>query len=253
MPEISKDLIKTIDKEAPVRINKFLSDAGFCSRREADRLINEGRVLIDGTRAELGSKVSFGQVVEADGKILERKKNIILIAFNKPVGIECTTDRKNPDNIIDFINYPERIYPIGRLDKNSSGLLILLTNTGELVNEILKSSKKHEKEYIVGLSKPVTEDFLKEFRSGVFLEELDVKTRKCKAEKTDEKTIKTVLTQGLNRQIRRMCETLGNRVLTLKRVRIMNINLGNLEEGKYREVSQKEIHELFSQLGIAGN
>lgn len=252
MPEISKDLIKTIDKKAPVRINKYLSDAGFCSRREADRLINEGRVLIDGTKAELGSKVFFGQVVEADGKILERSRKIILIAFNKPVGIECTTDRKNADNIIDFINYPERIYPIGRLDKNSSGL-ILLTNTGELVNEILKSSKKHEKEYIVGLSKPVTEEFLKEFRSGVFLEELNVKTRKCKAEKIDKKTIKAVLTQGLNRQIRRMCETLGNRVLTLKRVRIMNINLGNLEEGKYREVSQKEICELFSQLGIAGN
>ena len=247
MSEISKEVIKSIDKEMPVRINKFLSDAGFCSRREADRIINECRVLIDGIPAQLGSKVIPGQVVEADGKILKRKSEIILIAFNKPVGVECTTDAENPDNIVDFINYPERIYPIGRLDKNSSGL-ILLTNTGELVNEILKSSKKHEKEYIVGLAKPVTDEFLKKMRNGVFLEELNVKTRQCRVEKINDRTIRIVLTQGLNRQIRRMCAALSNRVVTLKRVRIMNINLGSLEEGRYRDVSQKEIYELLSEL-----
>lgn len=247
MANLSKEAIDTFKMNEPVRLNKYLSDAGFCSRREADRLIADGRVHIDGKPAELGQKVFPGQEVIADGNKLIRSTKLILIALNKPKGIECTTDRNNPDNIIDFVNYPGHIYPIGRLDKTSRGL-ILLTNTGELVNGILKSVNYHEKEYVVTLNKPVTDDFIEKMRQGIYLEELDRKTRECKVTQTGKNRINIVLTQGLNRQIRRMCEALDYRVLDLERIRIMNIRLGNIPEGSYRHVTESEVKKLLKEL-----
>ena len=246
-----KQQLNQDNTKGSVRLNKYLSDAGYCSRREADRLIAAGKVLIDGKEAGLGDRVSEGQTVSVNGTEIRPTDKLILLAFHKPEGIECTTDKENPDNIIDFIGYPERIYPIGRLDKNSRGL-ILLTNTGELVNQILKASNHHEKEYRVEVDKPLTEEFLKEMRSGVRIdidnENRIVTTRKCKVRKTGAKSFTIILTQGYNRQIRRMCRTLGYHVRSLKRVRIMNILLGDLPEGQYREVSKEEIQELIRGL-----
>lgn len=247
MTQITKNQIRAYDPEKPVRLNKFLSDAGYCSRRQADRLIENGDVRIDGEVASLGSKVLPGQAVEVGGKILMRSSKLILLAYHKPLGIECTTAQDNPDNIVDHIGYPERIYPIGRLDKNSTGLL-LLTNTGELVNAILKSVNEHEKEYEVTVDKPVTEDFLNGMRSGVFLEELDVTTRKCKVTQTGTCSFRIVLTQGLNRQIRRMCSAFGYQVVRLHRIRIMNILLGDLKEDHYRDVNKEEFDRLLKDL-----
>lgn len=226
------------------RINKYLSAIGFCSRREADRLIEAGKVIVDGKVAECGMKVSGIEDITVNGKrpVVEEEK--IIIALNKPVGIVCTTFRHDKDNVIDFLNYPKRIYPIGRLDKNSEGLL-LLTNQGELVNRILKASNYHEKEYQVTVDKPVTPEFIQKMSSGVRIDELDAVTRKCEVRRTGLYTFDIVLTQGLNRQIRRMCEALGYRVRKLKRVRIMNILLGDLPKGKYRKLSEKEISELY--------
>ncbi len=250
MNKISKNIIKE-NTDEPIRLNKFLSDAGFCSRREADRLIENGKVFVDDKVALIGQKVSKNQVVKVNGKIVETNDDFILIAFNKPVGIECTSNLSNPDNIINYIKYPTRIYPIGRLDKNSSGL-ILLTNTGEIVNKILKSSNYHEKEYIVDVDKPITKDFLSKMRDGVeILLEDDtkkVKTRKCQVKQIDKCTFSIILTQGYNRQIRRMCKVVGFNVLNLKRVRIMNINLGNLPVGHYRNITESEINKLLSGL-----
>ncbi len=250
MKEISKDLVRSDHETESVRLNKYMSDAGFCSRREADRLIENGKVLIDGVPAQLGQKVLPGQTVSVDGKILKPSDNLILLAFHKPIGIECTTDLKNPYNIIEYINYPERIYPIGRLDKNSKGL-ILLTNTGEIVNRILKASNYHEKEYLVSVDKEIDESFLREMRSGVriLLDDgtKEVITRKCEVKRIGKKEFSIILTQGLNRQIRRMCEALGYKVISLKRIRIMNIHLGGLKEGKYRQLTEKEIKELIKE------
>lgn len=235
-------LKEELNKEEAIRINKYLSDAGVCSRREADRLIEQQKILVNGIPAVMGQKVSIEDEIRVDGKLVEREQEHILIAFNKPVGIECTSDLTNPDNIIDYIGYPKRIYPIGRLDKNSQGL-ILLTNDGSLVNRILKASNYHEKEYVVTVDKPVTEKFLKKMSQGV--EILDQITRPCEVTKVSKHTFRIVLTQGLNRQIRRMCDALGYHVQKLKRIRIMNIQLGNLPKGSYRDVTDEEYQLLI--------
>ena len=225
------------------RINKYLSEVGFCSRRAADILIEEGKVTINGEITEIGSKVEEGDQVEVEGqKIINsiKQKNIYL-AFNKPIGIVCTTDRGvEPDNIIDFIKYPKRIFPIGRLDKPSEGL-IFLTNDGDIVNKILRSKNNHEKEYIVSVNRPINKDFIQSMSNGV--EILGTITKNCFVEQLGPKKFKIILTQGLNRQIRRMCEALGYRVRSLKRVRIMNIKL-DVPTGKYREFSKEELLEL---------
>ncbi len=248
--KLSKNLVKT-DTTEPIRLNKYLSDAGICSRREADRLIEAGQVTVDGRRAVMGQRVSPGQKVICGGKEVKSQDDLVLLAFYKPVGIECTTARNNKDNIIDYIKYPTRIFPIGRLDKNSSGL-ILLTNAGEISDKILKGSNYHEKEYQVTVDKPLTMDFIKCMRDGVEIELEDgrrrVTTRRCQVEATGKCSFNITLTQGLNRQIRRMCQALGYNVLTLKRTRIMNINLGNLSEGHYRNVSESEIRKLMKDL-----
>lgn len=236
-----KQLKHNISPDEPVRINRLLSDAGVCSRREADRLLEQGRITVNGATAVLGQKVQTTDSILLDGKQIETENERILIAFNKPVGIECTSDLTNPDNIIDFISYPKRIYPIGRLDKNSQGL-ILLTNDGSLVNQILKASNYHEKEYVVTVDKPLSDDFIKQMSEGVRI--LDTVTRPCEVYKDSKHTFRIILTQGLNRQIRRMCEALGYRVQKLKRIRIMNIELKNLPIGQYRDVTLEETEEL---------
>lgn len=227
------------------RINKYLSTIGFCSRREADRLIESGKVLINGKKAECGMKVTGCEDIIVDGKRPVVENERIVLALNKPVGVVCTSFKGDRDNVIDFLNYPKRVYPIGRLDKNSEGLL-LLTNQGELVNRIMKASTYHEKEYQVTVNKPITPEFIQKMSSGVCLEELDVTTRKCQVKRTGVYTFDIILTQGLNRQIRRMCEALGYRVKKLKRVRIMNVLLGDLPVGKYRSLSEKEIKGLYN-------
>lgn len=231
-----------------IRINKYLSGLGICSRREADRLLEEGRIKVDGGVASPGTKVNASCLITIDDKPVERSDNRpVVLAFNKPKGIVCSTVSSKHEGIsvIDYIGYPQRIYPVGRLDKDSTGLL-LLSNQGELSNEILKARNYHEKEYEVTVNKPITDIFIKKMSEGV--EILDTKTRPCKVKKTGEKSFNIVLTQGLNRQIRRMCEALGYRVRILHRVRILNIQLGNLAEGKYRELSAEEISELMQIL-----
>ena len=227
----------------PIRINKYLSEVGYCSRRVADRLIEEGKVTINGEIPEIGTKVEEGDQVKVKGEIIEKlsKQKKIYLAFNKPVGIVCTTDsRVEPNNIIDFIKYPKRIFPIGRLDKPSEGL-IFLTNDGDIVNKILRTRNNHEKEYIVSVNRPINRDFIYRMSNGV--EILDTLTKNCLVEILGPKKFKIILTQGLNRQIRRMCESLGYKVSSLKRVRIMNIKL-DVPTGKYREFTKKEIFEL---------
>lgn len=234
--------------EDSIRLNKFLSDAGVCSRRAADRAIEAGQVLVNGKPAEMGMKVSSSDEVIFEGKAVSNaNKKPVLIAYNKPVGIVCTAEKREKNNIVDHINYPERIYPIGRLDKDSNGL-ILLTNQGDLVNKIMRAVNAHEKEYIVTVDKEITGDFIRRMSEGVYLDELEVTTRKCKVKKLDATTFNIVLTQGLNRQIRRMCQMLGYRVRTLKRVRIMNISLGDLKEDTYRDVTSLELKELNKML-----
>ena len=229
------------------RINKYLSEFGYCSRREADRLIKEGKVTINGMVTEIGTKVEEDDEVEVEGQRIEnsrRQKNIYL-AFNKPIGIVCTTDRRvEPDNIIDFIKYPARIFPIGRLDKLSEGL-IFLTNDGDIVNKILRARNNHEKEYIVIVNRPINKEFIQRMSNGV--EILGTITKQCFVKQLGGKKFKIVLTQGLNRQIRRMCESLGYKVKSLKRVRIMNIKL-DIPLGKYRKLTKEELLELNSLL-----
>lgn len=233
------------DSKEAIRINKYLSDAGVCSRREADRQVEAGNVFIDGKPAQPGSRVTTGQKVTYCGREVEPVDKLILLAFYKPKGIVCTTDQKEPDNIIDYINFNSRIYPIGRLDKDSEGL-ILLTNHGALVNKILRGSNSHEKEYIVTVNKPLTIEFLRQMAGGVPI--LDTITKPCIVEALDKTTFRIILTQGLNRQIRRMCEYFNYRVLELKRIRIMNINLGRLNPGTYRNLADWELEELKSCL-----
>ena len=226
-----------MENNTGIRINKYLSEAGFCSRREADRRIEAKEVTIDGQIASMGDRVFIGQKVAVLGKNVENKEPFVLLVVNKPVGIVCTAEKREKDNIINFLNYPNRIYPIGRLDKDSQGLL-LMTNQGDILNKILRAGNAHEKEYIVSVNKDVTEEFLSGMSNGVPI--LDTVTRKCKVEKIGNRKFRIILTQGLNRQIRRMCEYFGYRVVGLKRVRIMNIKLGDLPVGKYREITQNE-------------
>ncbi len=228
-------------EEITTRINKFLSETGFCSRREADRLIEQGRVTINGIVPEMGTKVSPKDEVRVNGKLIqERTEKPIYIAFNKPTGIECTTNLEVRDNIIDFINYPERIFPIGRLDKASEGL-IFMTNDGDIVNKILRARNNHEKEYIVTVDKPITDQFIDRMGNGLPI--LETITKKCKVEQISKYVFRIILTQGLNRQIRRMCEYLDYEVTALKRTRIINISL-DVAEGKYRKLTDTEIWEL---------
>jgi 23S rRNA pseudouridine2604 synthase len=225
------------------RINKFLSEIGYCSRRAADKLIEQGRVKINGEVPLMGTKISDADEVSVNGKVVHRvkKKKKVYIAFNKPVGIVCTTDQmREKNNIIDYINYPTRIFPIGRLDKPSEGL-IFLTNDGDIVNKILRARNNHEKEYEVTVSKPITKEFIEAMGSGVPI--LDTVTRKCFVKQTDKKKFKIILTQGLNRQIRRMCEHLEYNVRQLKRVRIMNINL-DIPVGEYRDFTARELNQI---------
>ncbi|MGI8893275.1 MAG: 23S rRNA pseudouridine(2604) synthase RluF [Bacteroidia bacterium] len=225
-----------------IRINKYLSESGYCSRRVADKLISEGRVTINDTVPEMGTKVLPGDIVAVDGEIVSKPKGkAIYLAFNKPVGIVCTTDTKvERNNIIEFINYPKRIFPIGRLDKPSEGL-ILLTSDGDIVNKILRAGNNHEKEYIVTVNKPVTSEFMRRMSDGIPI--LDTVTRKCVVEQLGKDVFKIILTQGLNRQIRRMCEYLDYEVKKLKRTRIMNIKL-DIPVGKWRHLTAKELEEI---------
>lgn len=223
------------------RLNKFIAETGYCSRREADKLIEEGRVTINGTNPELGTKVGPDDEVRVDGKLIREKTGRhTYLAFNKPVGIECTTNQDVKNNIVDYINYPKRIFPIGRLDKASEGL-IFMTDDGDIVNKILRARNNHEKEYVVTVDKPITERFIQRMGNGVPI--LDTITRKCKVEQISKYVFRIILTQGLNRQIRRMCEYLGYEVTALKRIRIINISL-DLPVGRYRDLTPAEIKEL---------
>jgi len=230
------------------RINKYLSAVGVCSRREADRLIEEGKITVNGQIATTGMQVSDRDTIVVNGKTLTKKKsNVkpILLMFYKPRGIVCTSEKREKDNVIDYIHYPQRIYPIGRLDKTSEGLL-LLTNQGDLANEIMRAANEHEKEYVVTIDTPVTEDFLKKMQAGVDLG--DVVTRPCVAFQSGEFTFHMILTQGINRQIRRMCESEGCHVRRLKRIRIMNLELGKLRVGEVREVPDNAARQLYRML-----
>jgi 23S rRNA pseudouridine2604 synthase len=227
--------------KSEVRINKYLSEIGYCSRREADKMIAAQRVTINGKVPEMGTKISPGDEVKVDGEIVgPPKEKPVYIAFNKPVGIVCTTDTSQKDNIVDYINHPQRIFHIGRLDKPSEGL-ILLTSDGDIVNKILRAGNFHEKEYIVTVDRSIEGDFIEKMSNGVPI--LDTITRKCEVKQLKKGTFKIILTQGLNRQIRRMCDYLGYRVVALKRVRIMNIHL-DLPKGKWRDLSPKELEEI---------
>ncbi|OAJ73691.1 23S rRNA pseudouridine synthase F [Brevibacillus sp. SKDU10] len=228
-----------------MRINKFISETGYCSRREADKLIEAGRVTINGVIAELGSQATSEDDVKIDGKALGIKKAAIYIALNKPVGITCTTERHIKGNIIDFVNHPERIFPIGRLDKDSEGL-ILLTNDGDIVNKILRAENNHDKEYIVTVDKPITDSFLKGMASGVRI--LGTTTKPCQVYRINERSFRIILTQGLNRQIRRMCQVFGYKVQRLQRIRIMNIHLDGIQKGEWRDVTTKELNQLLQNL-----
>jgi 23S rRNA pseudouridine2604 synthase len=231
-----------MSEDTAVRINKYLSEMGFCSRRAADKLIEDGRVTINGKLPELGTKVNPGDEVRVNGKLItDENQKPVYIAFNKPIGIVCTTDtRREKNNIIDFIKYPQRIFPIGRLDKPSEGL-ILLTSDGDIVNKILRARNNHEKEYLVEVDRPITPDFIKKMGGGIPI--LDTVTRECFVEQTGKFSFRIILTQGLNRQIRRMCEYLGYDVVKLKRIRIMNIKL-DLPVGKWRDLTDKELRDV---------
>ncbi len=233
--------------DGAVRLNKAIAQSGIASRREADSLIAEGRVTVNGVVADMGVFVMHNDDVTVDGRPIRRAVKRICMVLNKPLGIECTTDRRVKGNIIDFIGYPERIFPIGRLDKNSEGL-ILLTNDGDIVNPILRAGNAHEKEYIVKVNKPITDQFIAGMSGGVRI--LDTVTLPCKVKKLDAKTFNIVLIQGLNRQIRRMAEAFGYRVVSLKRIRIMNVKLGKLKSGTYRLLTQSELNQIYRRIGL---
>ena len=241
-----------------MRLNKFLASIGVCSRREADRAIEANRVMINGETAELGAMVGEEDLVSLDGRYIATGKDVekvkpIIIAFNKPEGVVCTTsDNDGAINVVDYIGMKERIYPVGRLDKDSSGLL-LLTNQGSLTNSLLRAANYHEKEYIVKVNKDIDDDFINKMSNGIYLYELKTKTRKCKVKKLNKNTFSIVLTQGLNRQIRRMCLACGMKVQKLNRVRIVNIKLDGLALGAYRNLSDEEIKKLYKELGIREN
>lgn len=246
-------------EEEEIRLNKYLSEMGVCSRREADRLIQGGKVLVEGKPAAMGMKIRKGQTVICDGKKggywctnqengTSSRPKPVLLAVNKPKGVVCTTsDKDRAMNIVEMVKYPERVYPVGRLDKDSEGL-IFLTNQGDLVNRMMRGSNNHEKEYVVRVNKAVTEEFASKMEKGVWLEELNVTTKPCKIAVTGRREFHMILTQGLNRQIRRMCETMGYHVQNLRRVRIMNVHLGNLKTGTFRKVTAREYNVLRKML-----
>lgn len=239
-----------IQKKEPVRLNKFLSEAGVCSRREADRLIESGKVTVDGRRADMGMKVSPGQTVKVGNRVVSRSDDMVVLAVNKPKGIVCTEERRERNSIIRFLDYPVRITYIGRLDKDSRGLL-LMTNNGDIINKMMRAGNRHEKEYKVTVDKEITPDFLKRMASGVAI--LDTVTRPCTVKQIGKYTFTIILTQGLNRQIRRMCEALGYQVKDLLRTRIMNIELGRLKEGTYRKLTDQELDKLYELIRNSSN
>ena len=241
MAKRTKRLTSPNDDRDEIRINKFLSEAGVCSRRQADQYIKEGKIKIDGKVAQLGDKVTRNNVVTFKDQLVEREEKLVFIAFNKPEGIVCTTDPREPDNIVDFINYGMRIFPIGRLDKDSTGL-ILLTNDGDIVNKILRAEYEHEKEYIVTVNKNIDKKFIEGMSGGVPI--LDTVTNPSIVKPMGKRTFSIILTQGLNRQIRRMCEYFGYTVVSLERIRIMNIRLGRLKTGTWRNVTEEEIRQM---------
>ena len=228
------------------RLNKFVADSGYCSRREADRLIAEGRVRVDGRPGALGDRVLPGMRVTVDGQSLSGRGEKVYIALNKPAGIVCTTDPREPMNVVDYLDYPIRIFPVGRLDKDSEGLL-LMTSDGEIINRILRAAGGHEKEYEVEIDRPVTKEFVEKMSAGVPI--LDTVTLPCRVRRTGEKSFNIILVQGLNRQIRRMCEALGCNVVRLRRIRIMNVRLGAKRPGQWRELSEEELSGLMGRLG----
>ena len=234
-----------MSNESSISLNKYISQTGICSRREADKWIEAGRVRINGQLAKKGNRVGEGDKVTIDSKLLKARPEMVYIALNKPPGITCTTDRKDRDNIIDFINHPKRIFPIGRLDKASTGL-ILLTNDGDIVNDILREEHEHEKEYIVTVNKPVSRSFLEKMSKGVPI--LGTVTKSCIVRKVGKNTFSIILTQGLNRQIRRMCEFFNYKVVNLKRIRIMHLQLGNLKQGRWRDLTKQELEVLKKSL-----
>lgn len=242
-------MINHRDRKVDVRLNKYISDTGYCSRREADRLVEAGRVTVNGETASLGGRVLPSDDVRVDGEILHKKESRVYIALNKPAGITCTTDRSIKGNISDFVNYGERIFPIGRLDKDSQGL-ILLTNDGDIVNKILRAGNNHEKEYVVTVNKPFDEKFLKAMSEGVPV--LGSITKKCYIRREGRCVFTIILTQGLNRQIRRMCSYFGYNVVKLNRIRIMNITLGSLEMGKWRYLTSDELSKIESLISDSG-
>jgi len=232
-----------MDNKNLLRLNKYISESGICSRREADKFIESDKVYVNGILATLGTRVSPTDTVVVDGKTIKPKSNKVYIALNKPVGITCTTETHVKGNIIDFVNYHERIFPIGRLDKPSEGL-IFLTNDGDMVNKILRAGNNHEKEYVVSVDKPITKEFINAMENGIPI--LGTMTKQCKVRKIGKCTFNIILTQGLNRQIRRMCEYLGFKVTSLKRIRIMNVSLSNLPTGKWRYLSSEEMSTIIN-------
>ena len=245
----NSNIIVHNDRGDTTRLNKYISESGFCSRREADKYIEAGVVTIDNVKATMGTKVSKGQVVKVNGKLISKIDELVYIALNKPVGITCTTEHKIKGNIVDFVRHEKRIFPIGRLDKDSQGL-ILLTNDGDIVNKILRAGNNHEKEYIVTVNKPITEEFIKRMGNGVRI--LGEVTKKCYVKKEAPNVFRIILTQGLNRQIRRMCEALGYEVVKLQRIRIMNINLDGLKIGQWRDLTPKELTKLNELISDSG-
>ncbi len=227
------------------RLNKAISETGYCSRRAADKLIEEGKVKVNGKRPELGTKVTSSDIISVNGTVITKEVKNIYLAFNKPIGITCTTELHIKGNIIDYINYPERIFPIGRLDKPSEGL-IFMTNDGDIVNKILRSKNSHEKEYVVTVNKKITDNFIQKMSNGIPI--LDTVTDHCKVSKVNDNTFNIILKQGLNRQIRRMCNYLGYEVRSLKRIRIMNISLKNIKVGEYRSFTPQELKEIQNSI-----
>ena len=232
-------------KKEPMRLNKYLSEAGVCSRREADRLIESGKVTVDGVTAQMGMRVTAGQIVKVGKKTVSKQDEMIVLAVNKPKGIVCTEDQRERDSIVRFLNYPVRVTYAGRLDKDSRGLL-LMTNNGDIINQMMRAANRHEKEYKVTVDKEITEQFIKKMSEGVPI--LDTVTRPCTVKKIGKYTFSIILTQGLNRQIRRMCAAFGYEVKDLVRIRIMNIRLGSLKEGAYRKLTDEELEELYEML-----
>lgn len=230
-----------------MRLNKYLAETGLCSRREADRIIEAGLVTVDGRAATLGEDVSDTNHILVRGKEIKRESQKVLLIFNKPKGIVCTAEKREKNNVIDYIDYPIRIFPVGRLDKDSRGLL-LLTNEGELANSLIRARNAHEREYEVRVDGDITSDFIERMSRGVYLPELNETTRACKVKKLSKNSFSIVLTQGLNRQIRRMCKECGRKVLDLKRIRIENLTLGNLKEGEYKKITDKERQSLLARM-----